>query len=68
MKIQKLIENIEKGLKVKRQEAEAIVYYNILPKKLAQRTLEFLVEHAKPVVKKAEEAKTEEKEEASKEE
>ena len=66
--VQKLIENIEKGLKVKRQEAEAIVYYNILPKKLAQRTLEFLVEHAKPVVKKVEEAKTEEKEEASKEE
>lgn len=49
--IRKQIETIHKGLQVSLEEAGRIVYYNILPKMLAERVMSFLVEHSKPLYK-----------------
>ncbi|HEA84170.1 MAG TPA: trigger factor [Thermodesulfobacterium geofontis] len=49
--IDKTVENISKGLKVSKEQARGIVYFNILPKRLAEKTLQFLVNNAKPTNK-----------------
>jgi len=49
--IEKDIESIAKGLNIPVEKARGIVYFNILPKKLAERTLNFLEKHAKITVK-----------------
>ncbi len=49
--IRKQIETIHKGLLVSLEEASRIVYYNILPKMLAERVMKFLVENSKPIYK-----------------
>ena len=46
--IDKTVESISRGLKVSMEQARGIVYFNILPKKLAEKTLQFLVNNAKP--------------------
>ncbi len=58
--IEKAIESIAKGLKVSKEKAMNIVYFNILPKKLAEATLNFLVKNAKPIIKDGKENKVEE--------
>ncbi|MDF2954359.1 MAG: FKBP-type peptidyl-prolyl cis-trans isomerase [Thermodesulfobacterium sp.] len=49
--IDKTVEDISKGLKISMEQARGIVYFNILPKKLAEKTLQFLVNNAKPTNK-----------------
>ncbi|MGC9017021.1 MAG: trigger factor [Caldimicrobium sp.] len=49
--IRKQIETIQRGLQVSLEEASRIVYYNILPKMLAERVMKFLVENSKPIYK-----------------
>ncbi len=49
--IEKEIKMISEGLKISLNEARNIVYFNILPKKLAEKTLRFLMENAKPIYK-----------------
>jgi len=49
--IDKTVDSISKGLKVSLEQARGIVYFNILPKKLAEKTLQFLVNNAKPITK-----------------
>jgi len=49
--VDKLVKNVQKALKIKKAEAEALVYFNILPKQLAKMTLDYLVKNAKPVEK-----------------
>ncbi len=51
--IEKDIEAISKGLNISVERARGIVYFNILPKKLAEKTLKFLEENAKPVEKES---------------
>ncbi len=51
--INKLIENIQRGLQISLEEAIRIVYYNILPKMLAERVMKFLVENSKPLYKES---------------
>ena len=45
------VKAISKGLKVSDEKAQQIVYFNILPKRLAEKTLQFLVNNAKPIIK-----------------
>ncbi|WP_038055048.1 trigger factor [Thermodesulfobacterium hydrogeniphilum] len=67
--IDKTVEGISKSLKVSKEQAINIVYFNILPKKLAEKTMQFLVENAKPIVKgKKENEEVQEIQEKSKEE
>lgn len=47
--LEKEVEMISKGLKISVEEARNIVYFNILPKRLAEKTLRFLMENAKSV-------------------
>ena len=49
--IDKTVEDISKGLKISMEQARGIVYFNILPKRLAEKTLQFLVNNAKPTNK-----------------
>ncbi|RKX60310.1 MAG: trigger factor [Thermodesulfobacteriota bacterium] len=49
--IEKEIKVISKNLKVSEDKAKAIVYFNILPKKLAAKVLKFLEENAKIIEK-----------------
>lgn len=49
--IKRQIERIRNGLQVSLEEATRIVYYNILPKVLAERVMRFLVENSKPIYK-----------------
>jgi trigger factor len=49
--IERMKENMMKGLGIPEEEAIRILQYNILPKMLAERTLQFLVENSKPVFK-----------------
>lgn len=49
--IDKTVESISKGLKVSLEQARAIVYFNIVPKRLAEKTLQFLVDNAKCIIK-----------------
>ncbi len=58
--INKYIENIANRLKVKKEDAERMVYYNILPKQLAQKTLDFLLKNAKVVIKENEKQEAQE--------
>ena len=51
--IDKTVEAISKGLKVSKEQAQGIVYFSILPKKLAEKTLQFLVDNAKPIIKES---------------
>ncbi|QER41491.1 trigger factor [Thermodesulfobacterium sp. TA1] len=51
--IDKTIESIAQGLKVPVEQARNIVFFNILPKKLAEKTLNFLIENAKVVEKES---------------
>jgi len=45
------VKAISKGLKISGEKAQQIVYFNILPKRLAEKTLQFLVNNAKPIIK-----------------
>lgn len=45
------VKAISKGLKISDEKAQQIVYFNILPKRLAEKTLQFLVNNAKPIIK-----------------
>lgn len=47
--IQRQIQVIQQNLQVSLEEAGRIVYYNILPKMLAERVMKFLVENSKPL-------------------
>lgn len=47
--IEREVEMIAKGLKLSLEKARSIVYFNILPKKLAEKTLRFLIDHSKPI-------------------
>jgi trigger factor len=49
--IEKMKENMMKGLGISEEEAIRILQFNILPKMLAERTLQFLVENSKPIFK-----------------
>jgi trigger factor len=49
--IEKMKENMMKGLGISEEEANRILQFNILPKMLAERTLRFLVENSKPIFK-----------------
>lgn len=49
--IQKQLQVIQQGLQVPLEEASRIVYYNILPKMLAERVMKYLVENSKPIYK-----------------
>jgi trigger factor len=49
--IERMKENMMKGLGIPEEEAIRILQFNILPKMLAERTLQFLVENSKPVFK-----------------
>ncbi|MCC6026512.1 MAG: trigger factor [Caldimicrobium sp.] len=49
--IEKMKENMMKGLGISEEEAIRILQFNILPKMLAERTLRFLVENSKPIFK-----------------
>jgi len=49
--IDKTVEAISQGLKISIEEARNIVFFNILPKKLAEKTLNFLIENAKVIEK-----------------
>jgi len=51
--IEKDVEAISKGLNIPVERARGIVYFNILPKKLAEKTLKFLEENAKPIEKES---------------
>ncbi len=51
--IREQIEKIVKGLGISVEEAGRIVYYNILPKMLAERVMNFLVENSKPIIKES---------------
>lgn len=51
--IREQIEKIAKGLGISVEEAGRIVYYNILPKMLAERVMNFLVENSKPIIKES---------------
>ncbi len=51
--IEKMKEGIIQGLKISPEEALRILSVNILPKMLAERTLQFLVETSKPIVKES---------------
>lgn len=51
--IDKTVEAISKGLNVSLEQARGIVYFNIIPKKLAEKTLQFLIENAKPIIKES---------------
>ena len=51
--INKQIETIQRGLQISLEEASRIVYYNILPKMLAERVMKFLVENSKPLYKES---------------
>ncbi|PMP66683.1 MAG: trigger factor [Thermodesulfobacterium geofontis] len=53
--IDKTVESISKGLRISLEQARGIVYFNILPKKLAEKTLQFLVNNAKPTNKEIKE-------------
>ena len=48
--IERMKENMIKGLKISEGEAIRILQVNILPKMLAEKTLQFLVEHSKPII------------------
>ncbi len=50
---EKLIRDIQQSLKVPLESAQQIVYYNILPKLLAERVLRFLEENSKPLYKES---------------
>ncbi|MCS7279594.1 MAG: trigger factor [Thermodesulfobacteriaceae bacterium] len=52
--IEREAEMIAKGLKLSLEKARSIVYFNILPKKLAEKTLRFLIDHSKPIYKEGE--------------
>jgi len=54
--IDKTVETISKNLRVSLEQARGIVYFNILPKKLAEKTLQFLVNNAKPINKENKES------------
>ncbi len=58
--IQKEIEKIAKGLNISMDKARDIVYFNILPKKIAEKTLTFLEENAR-IIEVSSEKKSEEK-------
>lgn len=58
--IDKTVESISKGLRISLEQARGIVYFNILPKKLAEKTLQFLVNNAKPINKENKEENKEE--------
>lgn len=58
--IEKEVERISKGLKLSLQEAQKLIYFNILPKRLAEKTLQFLVENAKPIYKEDKKVRGEE--------
>jgi FKBP-type peptidyl-prolyl cis-trans isomerase (trigger factor) len=49
--IERMKENMMKGLGIPEEEAIRILQFNILPKMLAERTLQFLVENSKPIFK-----------------
>ncbi len=49
--IEKMKENMMKGLGISEEEAIRILQFNILPKMLAERTLRFLVENSKLIFK-----------------
>jgi trigger factor len=49
--IERMKENMMKGLGISEEEAIRILQFNILPKMLAERTLQFLVENSKPIFK-----------------
>jgi FKBP-type peptidyl-prolyl cis-trans isomerase (trigger factor) len=49
--IERLEQNMMKGLGIPEEEAIRILHFNILPKILAERTLQFLVENSKPIFK-----------------
>ncbi len=49
--INRMKENMMKGLGIPEEEAIRILQFNILPKMLAERTLQFLVENSKPIIK-----------------
>jgi trigger factor len=49
--IERMKENMMKGLGISEEEAIRILQFNILPKMLAERTLRFLVENSKPIFK-----------------
>lgn len=51
--IENQINTISQGLKISLEEASRIVYYNILPKMLAERVMKFLVENSKPIYKES---------------
>jgi len=51
--IDKTVETISRNLRVSLEQARGIVYFNILPKKLAEKTLQFLVNNAKPIKKES---------------
>ncbi len=51
--IDKTVEAISKGLNVSLEHARGIVYFNIIPKKLAEKTLKFLIENAKLFIKES---------------
>jgi len=59
--IEKEVETLVKGLKISKERARSIVYFNILPKRLAEKTLQFLEENAKVIEKELAEKPTEEK-------
>jgi len=49
--IERMKENMMKGLGIPEEEAIRILQFNILPKMLAERTLQFLVGNSKPIFK-----------------
>lgn len=51
--IDRTVESIAKGLNISVEQARHIVYFNILPKKLAENTLRFLIENAKIIEKES---------------
>ena len=58
--VEKEVETLAKGLKISKDRARSIVYFNILPKRLAEKTLQFLEENAKVIEKEPAEKTTEE--------
>ncbi len=49
--IERMKDNMVKGLGISEEEAVRILSFSILPKMLAERTLQFLVENSKPIFK-----------------
>jgi len=49
--IERVKDNMVKGLGISEEEAIRILSFSILPKMLAERTLQFLVENSKPIFK-----------------